>query len=99
MARLANYILNKHDLVNLAGLTQTVKSAFQSVLDKITGIAETIGDEPMGTTATTVTGAIAEHETDIATLNSNLNDLNNQFKTVRVTATTSANGNISYGFF
>ena len=73
LARLANYILNKHDLVNLAGLTQTVKSAFQSVLDKITGIAETIGDEPMGTTATTVTGAIAEHETDIATLNSNLN--------------------------
>ena len=27
-----------------------------------------------------------------------MNDLNNQFKTVRVTATTSANGNISYGF-
>jgi len=73
LARLANYILNKHNLVNLAGLTQTVKSAFQSVLDKINEIVEAIGDEPMGTTATTVTGAIAEHESDISELNSNLN--------------------------
>ena len=70
LARLANYILNKHNLVNLAGLTQTVKSAFQSVLDKINEIVEAIGDEPMGTTATTVTGAIAEHESDISELNS-----------------------------
>jgi len=43
------------------------------VLDKINEIVEAIGDEPMGTTATTVTGAIAEHESDISELNSNLN--------------------------
>lgn len=34
-------------------------------------IAEKIGSTTMGTTATTLTGAIAEHESDISTLNTN----------------------------
>lgn len=35
-------------------------------------IGEKIGGVTMGTTATTLTGAIAEHESDIATINSNI---------------------------
>ena len=38
----------------------------------ITTINNKIGSTTMGTTATTITGAIAEHEGDISTLNSNL---------------------------
>lgn len=38
----------------------------------IAGIRKKIGDTALGTTATTITGAIAEHEQDISGLNSNL---------------------------
>lgn len=37
-----------------------------------TFIAELIGNVTMGTTATTLTGAIAEHESDISTINTTL---------------------------
>ena len=43
----------------------TAKSAIDT-------INTTLGSTTMGTTATTVTGAIAEHENDISTLNSNI---------------------------
>jgi hypothetical protein len=40
----------------------------QAVID-VADIKAEIGDTPMGTTATTITGAIAEHEADIVSLN------------------------------
>lgn len=43
----------------------TAKSAIDTINTKL-------GSTTMGTTATTVTGAIAEHESDISTLNSNI---------------------------
>lgn len=54
MAQLANYILNIFNGLSFAGATQTVKSAIDAIHNKI-------GTTSMGTEATTVTGAIAEH--------------------------------------
>ena len=65
MSQLGSYILNSFSSLSLGGVTQTVKSA-------IDAIATLLGSSPMGTTATTVTGAIAEHESDISSLNSSL---------------------------
>ena len=46
----------------------TAKSAIDTINTKL-------GSTTMGTTATTITGAIAEHENDISTLNSNLSKI------------------------
>lgn len=43
-----------------------------NVQDAIDEVQDEIGNTSMGTTATTLTGAIAEHESDITTLNSKL---------------------------
>ena len=68
MSQLGSYILNSFSSLSLGGVTQTVKSA-------IDAIATLLGNSSMGTTATTVTGAIAEHESDITSLNSSINDI------------------------
>ena len=48
------------------------KNIANSLITAITNpISTLIGNTEMGTTATTITGAIAEHESDISTLNSN----------------------------
>ena len=44
----------------------------ESVGESVSELSNKIGDTTMGTTATTITGAIAEHEGDISSLNSNL---------------------------
>lgn len=64
MSQISEYILNTFSSLSLGGITQTVKSAIDS-------IATLLGSSPMGTTSTTVTGAIAEHST---TLNNNFTD-------------------------
>lgn len=43
-------------------------------------LADKIGNVTMGTTATTLTGAIAEHESDISTINTSVTKLNNAIK-------------------
>lgn len=49
------------------------KNIANSLITAITNpISTLIGNTEMGTTATTITGAIAEHESDISTLNSKL---------------------------
>ena len=48
-----------------------IKKFCIKVLEKIKGYDTKIGNTTMGTTATTLTGAIAEHEGDISNLNSN----------------------------
>lgn len=59
---LAKKIVEDYSGSTLAGSAQAVKTALDS-------IDSTIGNTAMGTTATTITGAIAEHESDISTLN------------------------------
>lgn len=71
-SQMASYVLNTFSSLSLGGVARTVKSAIDAV-------STLLGDSTMGTTATTVTGAIAEHESDISGLNSNLGGM---FKTV-----------------
>lgn len=51
----------------------TLFSRISTMVKNVRYIWSLIGTTAMGTTATTITGAIHEHETDISTLNGNLN--------------------------
>ena len=62
---LAKKIVEDYVGSSLGGTSRALKTALDTVSDQI-------GNTTMGTTATTLTGAIAEHESDISTLNSNL---------------------------
>ena len=53
-------------------ITVGTNVAAAAAADDIAGISNTIGNTAMGTTAQTITGAIAEHEQDISGLNSNV---------------------------
>lgn len=53
------------------------KGAVNKLVDDIRGINDDIGSTPMGTTATTLTGAIAEHESDISAVESAIINTNN----------------------
>lgn len=77
LSRLGNYILNKYAALQLGGVARTVKAA----IDAITSL---LGSSNMGTTATTVTAAIAEHEDEISALNNSLSvqDISNQITIV-----------------
>ena len=69
--------------VNINGISITSVTLIMdktSVVDWIDGILNQIGSTPMGTTATTLTGAVREHETDITAMQGILN--NQMFKTV-----------------
>ena len=57
-------------------ITVGTNVAAAAAADDIAGISNTIGNTAMGTTAQTITGAIAEHEQDISGLNSNLKTQN-----------------------
>ena len=72
-SQMASYILNTFSSLSLGGVVRTVKAAIDSIAATVASHTTLLGDTSMGTTATTVTGAIAEHETDITTLNSNTN--------------------------
>lgn len=68
--------------VNISGISITSVERLvpvTSVSDLITGMQNKIGTTSMGTTATTLTGAIREHETDITALQGTVN--NQLFKT------------------
>lgn len=52
---------------------KTLLNRISTMIKNVRYIWSKIGTASMGTTATTITGAIAEHETDISGLNSNLN--------------------------
>lgn len=72
MSQISEYILNTFSSLSLGGVARTVKAAIDAIATTVTSHTTLLGNSTMGTTATTVTGAIAEHETDITTLNSNL---------------------------
>lgn len=62
-----------NDKVTIAGNYPTATTSADGLMSSTDKAAvDMIGDTPMGTTATTLTGAIAEHETVISNLNSNL---------------------------
>ena len=71
MSQISEYILNAFSSLSLGGVVRTVKAAIDAIATTVASHTTLLGDTTMGTTATTVTGAIAEHETDITTLNSN----------------------------
>lgn len=75
LAKMAEYIVNGFNSLSLGGIAQTVKSAIDTVTTALGNLSDLVGNTAMGTTATTVTGAIAEHEGDITSLNNNLNSL------------------------
>ena len=67
LSKLANYILNKFNTLPLGGSARTVKAAIDAHQSRIASLSDdmeyvevVLGDSPMGTTANTVTGAIAE---------------------------------------
>lgn len=62
---LAKKIIEDFTGSTLGGSSQALKTIIDAINTKI-------GNTAMGTTATTITGAIKEHETDISTLNGNL---------------------------
>lgn len=63
-----------NDKVTIAGNYSTATTSADGLMSSTDKAAvDTIGDTPMGTTATTITGAIAEHEQDISDLNSKTN--------------------------
>ena len=51
---------------------KTLFNRISTMVKNVRYIWNKIGTASMGTTATTITGAIAEHESDISTLNSNV---------------------------
>ena len=61
---LAKKIIEDFTGSTLGGSSQALKTIIDAINTKI-------GNTAMGTTATTITGAIKEHETDISTLNGN----------------------------
>ena len=75
MTQLGSYILDGFSGLSLGGVAQTAKSAIDALATALTTLSDFIGNTSMGTTATTVTGAIAEHEGDITSINSNINDI------------------------
>ena len=75
-AQMASYVLNTFSSLSLGGVVRTVKAAIDSIAATVASHTTLLGNSTMGTTATTVTGAIAEHETDITTLNSNITPQN-----------------------
>lgn len=62
-------VAGDYDTTKISRGTGTAETA-------LAAIENNIGSTTMGTTATTITGAIAEHETDITTLNSKLPHIN-----------------------
>ena len=75
MTQLGSYILDGFSGLSLGGVTRTAKSAIDAIATALSTLSNFIGSTSMGTTATTVTGAIAEHEGDITSLKSNINDI------------------------
>ena len=72
MTQLGSYILNGFSGLSLGGVAQTAKAAIDALATALTTLSDFIGSTSMGTTATTVTGAIAEHEGDITSLDSSV---------------------------
>ena len=72
MTQLGSYILGAFSGLSLGGVLQTAKAAIDAVTTALGNLSDLVGNTAMGTTATTVTGAIAEHEGDITSLNNNL---------------------------
>jgi len=61
--------LNGDDIPKESGSSDTVASAINGLESDTTALDHKIGNTSMGTQATTVTGAIKEHSTDISTIN------------------------------
>jgi hypothetical protein len=77
-------------------LFENIENAIEGIETNITDIENEIGDTALPTTAQSLSGAIAEHESDISELNSNLADVNiASVRRVANTFTTGATGNIA----
>ena len=75
MTQLGSYILGAFSGLSLGGVAQTAKAAIDAVTTALSNLSDLVGNTAMGTTATTVTGAIAEHEGDITSLNNSINNI------------------------
>lgn len=79
---------------------KTLLNRISTMVKNVRYIWSKIGTASMGTTATTITGAIAEHESDISTLNSKISSGTSvsvsDFITVSSGITLASSGNVIY---
>lgn len=69
-------ILTGEDIARSTSNPETVANALQSQGTSIQTVRNQIGTTPLPTTAQTITGAIAEHETDIGNLDTAIGNVN-----------------------
>ena len=65
-------VLHADDISRTSDNNETVEHCLSSLTTDTQNISSKIGNTSMGTTATTVTGAVAEHEQDISGINSKI---------------------------
>lgn len=58
---------------------KTLLNRISTMIKNVRWLYSKLGTTELGTTATTITGAIAEHEADISGLNSNIEETNNNY--------------------
>ena len=71
-------VLTGADIARSSGNSETVDHALTAQGTSIQSVQTKIGVTTLPTTAQTITGAIAEHETDIGNINTSLNTINNK---------------------
>ena len=65
-------VLHADDISRTSSNNETVEHCLSSLTTDTQNISSKIGNTSMGTTATTITGAVAEHEQDISDINSKI---------------------------
>lgn len=96
MTTLANYLLNTFNSLSLGGTARTVKSAIDAIHTSLSSLLDKVGNVTMGTTATTITGAIAEHEGDITTIDASLSVQSSGQITPTASNVTSSSANLIF---
>lgn len=93
LSQMAEYIVNGFNSLSLGGVVQTVKAAIDAVATSVSTLASTVtshttllGNSAMGTTATTVTGAIAEVVGDVTTVENNVASITDALDRLEVVA-------------
>lgn len=101
VTQVASAVRTQAETDTLLGNTSISGIGGGTLTGAVSALNSKIGNTAMGTTATTLTGAIAEHESDISTLNSNINALKYaeyEHKTFNaVTNTYSSNNILTFG--
>lgn len=65
-------VLNADDIHRTSSNNETIEHAISGLVTDTQTISNKIGNTSMGTTATTITGAVKEHETDITGINNKI---------------------------